>query len=649
MATGLVSGTPTAAGPFSYTILVTDADGAMASQPLSGTIAGLLTLASTPSDFTEVGVAYSQSNTASGGTTPYVYSISAGALPVGTALNSTTGLVSGTPTTAGPFSYTILVTDAEGAMASQPLSGTIAGLLTLASTPSDLTEVGVAYSQSNVASGGTTPYVYSISAGSVPAGTGLNTSTGLVSGTPTTAGPFSYTILVTDADGAMASQPLSGTIAGLLTLASTPSDFTEVGVAYSQSNTASGGTTPYVYSISAGALPVGTALNSTTGLVSGTPTTAGPFSYTILVTDADGAMATQPLSGTIAGLLTLASTPSDFTEVGVAYSQSNIASGGTTPYVYSVSAGSVPAGTSLNTATGLVSGTPTTAGPFSYTILVTDADGAMATQPLTGTIAGLLTLASTPSQFTEVGLTYSQSNIASGGTTPYVYSVSAGSVPAGTSLNATTGLVLGFASTAGPFSYTITVTDADGATASQTLSGTIAGSINLVSTPSEFTEVDVSYSQTNVASGGTPPYAFIVSAGALPDGTALDPATGLVSGVPTTAGSFTYTIFVEDADFLGTSNPVSGTIAPVLDLTSTPSANTVVGEFYSQSNVASGGTPPYTYANTLGALPAGTTLDTSTGLVSGTLTAPGSFGYTIFVTDSGGGAISDVNSGTITP
>jgi hypothetical protein len=87
------------------------------------------------------------------------------------------------------------------------------GTLSLAATPSGSTQVGVSYSQTNVASGGTGPYTYSVSAGSLPTSTTLNTSTGTVSGTPTVAAAFSYAITVTDNVSATAAQTSSGTIA----------------------------------------------------------------------------------------------------------------------------------------------------------------------------------------------------------------------------------------------------------------------------------------------------------------------------------------------------------------------------------------------------------------------------------------------------
>jgi hypothetical protein len=651
--TGTVSGTPTTAGAFSYTIKVTDHDGQAATAETIGTIAAVVTLTATPSTNTEVGAVYSQVNTVSGGVAPYTYSVSAGAVPAGTTLDTATGTVSGTPTTAaiGAFSYTIEVTDSDGVTATAATSGTIAATVTIVATPSTFTEVGVAYSQTNVASNGVTPYTYTLSAGSLPAGTTLSPTTGTVSGTPLTAaaGAFSYTITVTDADGLTASASTSGTIATQLGLVATPSDNTEVGATYSQANTVSGGTAPYTYSVSAGAVPAGTALDTATGTVSGTPTipAAGAFSYTITVTDADGATATASTSGTIAAELTLTATPSVNTEVGAVYSQANTVSGGTAPYTYSVAGGTLPSGTSLNPANGTVSGTPTFGGTFSYTIAVTDLDGVIATAATSGTMTGGVALTATPSTDTVVGRAYSQTNVASGGTAPYTYSVVAGAVPGGTTLNPATGTVSGTPTTAGPISYTIEVTDHNGATATAATSGTMAAMIALTATPSTDTGVGAAYSQVNTVSGGKGPYSYSVFAGAVPAGTTLSPTTGTVSGTPTTAGVFNYTIEVTDSENFTATAQTTGTIAAALTLTATPSTNTEVTVAYSQTNVASGGIAPYTYSVTAGTVPAGTTLNPATGTVSGTPTTSGSFSYTITVNDSDGATTSAPTTGTI--
>ena len=584
--------------------------------------------------------------------------------------------MSGTPTTAGAFSYTIKVTDSGSpaqTATTTTVSGTIApSTLSISPTASATTQVGQNYSQTNAASGGTTPYTFSLASGALPAGTTLNTSTGTVSGTPTTAGAFSYTIKVTDSGSpaqTATTTTVSGTIApSTLSISPTASATTQVGQNYSQTNAASGGTTPYTFSLASGALPAGTTLNTSTGTVSGTPTTAGAFSYTIKVTDSGSpaqTATTTTVSGTIApSTLSISPTASATTQVGQNYSQTNAASGGTTPYTFSLASGALPAGTTLNTSTGTVSGTPTTAGAFSYTIKVTDSGSpaqTATTTTMSGTIApSTLSISPTASATTQVGQNYSQTNAASGGTTPYTFSLASGALPAGTTLNTSTGTVSGTPTTAGAFSYTIKVTDSGSpaqTATTTTVSGTIAPpTLSISPTASATTQVGQSYSQTNAASGGTTPYTFSLASGALPAGTTLSTSTGTVSGTPTTAGAFSYTIKVTDSGSpaqTATTTTVSGTIAPsTLSISPTASATTQVGQNYSQTNAASGGTTPYTFSLASGALPAGTTLNTSTGTVSGTPTTAGAFSYTIKVTDSGSPAQTATTttvSGTIAP
>lgn len=200
-------------------------------------------------------------------------------------------------------------------------------------------------------------------------------------------GNLSSSYLGYGGNGAQGAIIITYTTVNPVTISGTNSSVTQVGRTYSQQNTAASGATPYTYSVSAGSLPAGTSLNTSTGLVSGTPTTNGAFSYTIRVTDNIGQTATTVRSGTIYAALTLTATPSALTKVTKTYSQANTVSGGVAPYTYAVSAGSVPAGTSLNTSTGLVSGTPTTTGAFSYTIRVTDGQSTTATATTSGTIS----------------------------------------------------------------------------------------------------------------------------------------------------------------------------------------------------------------------------------------------------------------------
>ncbi|MBE0568338.1 MAG: putative Ig domain-containing protein, partial [Deltaproteobacteria bacterium] len=157
--------------------------------------------------------------------------------------------------------------------------------------------VGTAYSQTLAATGGTPPYSWSVSSGSLPAGLSLS-SAGVLSGTPTTAATSGFTVQVTG--GGTATKAFSVTINAAAAVAPTISTASlpagTVGTAYSQTLAATGGTTPYSWSVSAGTLPAGLSL-STGGVLSGTPTAAATSSFTVQVTG--GGTATKPLSVTI--------------------------------------------------------------------------------------------------------------------------------------------------------------------------------------------------------------------------------------------------------------------------------------------------------------------------------------------------------------
>jgi hypothetical protein len=173
-----------------------------------------------------VGTPYNQTVSASGGTSPYTFSVSSGALPGGLLLNSATGAITGTPNTAGTFVFTITATDVNGCSGSRQYTITIAspGCPAITLSPSTLPP-GTAqtpYSQSVTASGGTAPYTYTIAAGALPPGLTLNPATGLISGVPLVAGIFNVTIRATDFVGCQGSRAYTIGIAAAIPPAGGP-------------------------------------------------------------------------------------------------------------------------------------------------------------------------------------------------------------------------------------------------------------------------------------------------------------------------------------------------------------------------------------------------------------------------------------------
>ncbi|WDK49659.1 putative Ig domain-containing protein [Xanthomonas campestris pv. campestris] len=597
------------------------------------------------------GSAYSQNLSASGGTAPYSFAVTAGALPAGLTL-SAAGVLSGTPTATGSFNFTATATDSGGS----PTSGnraytlTVAGAtVTLPATSLPAGTAGQAYSGAlNPATGGIAPYTYAVTAGALPAGITLNGSSGALTGTPGSVGSFAFSVTATDSTSSTPSQGTRGYILNIaappIMVAPSTLPAATRGTAYSQTLSASGGTAPYTYALASGALPAGLTLASN-GTLSGTATVEGSFNFTVTATDAGSFTANQAYSLTVAApnlVLPASSLPAG--TAGQAYSASiTPATGGTAPYSYALTAGALPAGVVVDVATGGLSGTPTVAGTFNFTLTVSDSTpspAAQASRSYTLTIAApVIVVAPTALPAVTRGTAYSQTLSASGGTAPYTYAVSAGNVPAGLTL-ASNGTLSGTATVEGSFNFTVTATDANTFTASQAYAVTVAGpNLALPASSLPAGTAGQAYAATIApATGGTAPYSYALSAGVLPNGVVLDTATGGLSGMPTLSGTFNFTLTVTDSTPSPAAQANQSYTLSIAGATLVPSQPTlppaVRGTPYSQVLTATGGVAPYTYSVASGTLPAGLTL-ASNGVLSGTPTAEGSTSFTIAVADAG--------------
>jgi len=329
---------------------------------------------------------------------------------------------------------------------------------------------------------------------------------------------------------------------------------------------------------------------------------------------------------------------------GVLYSQALLATGGNAPYTFSVSSGALPPGLSMSNS-GLISGTPTATGTFNFTVLATDANGCPGSRSyvlvITGGMCPTVTVNPAILPPATAGMPYSQTISATGGIAPYQYTVSAGVLPNGLMLNSTTGLISG-TPTAGTFNFSITATDVNNCPGTRAYIMVITGgmcptvTVNPVSLPPA--PAGVPYAQTISATGGIAPYQYIVSAGALPNGLMLNGTTGLISGTPT-AGTFNFSITATDVNNCpGTrayTQVITG-VCPLISISPPTLPAAIAGSPYSQLITATGGTAPYTFAVTTGALPAGLSLNSASGLISGTPSVAGGFNFTITATDANG-------------
>lgn len=227
-----------------------------------------------------------------------------------------------------------------------------------------------------------------ISQGTIPSGLSLNPSTGVIAGLPTTVGTFNFTVRATDSSALFDDQELSIVIAAQLTITTTTLPTGTVSALYSAQLQSAGGIGTVTWRLVSGSIPPGLTI-SQAGVISGVPTTADTFAFTIGASDTAGRTDSQALSITIAPPVTITTTELPDGVEGEAYNVTEggsgfqlAASGGVSPYSWSISAGQLPGGLDLDSA-GNLTGTLSSCGNFSPTFRVQDSNGASDEKALT--------------------------------------------------------------------------------------------------------------------------------------------------------------------------------------------------------------------------------------------------------------------------
>jgi len=433
----------------------------------------------------------------------------------------------------------------------------------------------------------------------VSSGSGGATANYTTAATTSAMNGYEYRCVVTDACGTAVDSS-----AATLTVNTTPSITTTnlpaltIGSPYSQTVSATGGS-GYTWSISAGALPSTLTINSSNGVISGTYNGhGGTANFTVEVTTSSGCSTTQALSiaEDCSASITLSPTSLPNGTVAASYGTQTLSgNGGATPYTFAVTVGALPAGLSLNTNTGAITGTPTSDASKTFTVTATDNNGCIGTQFYTVTPAcPAITVSGAPPSGTT-GTAYSSTTFtASGANGSYTFSKTSGTLPAGLALSSG-GVLSGTPTAAGTYGFTVTATDTSGCTGSKSNSVTISCptiSVSPASLPSEV--INAAYTTTVTSSGGSGASTFTVGSG-LPTGLSLS-TNGVLSGTPTVAGGYSFTITATDTNGCMGSTAYSVTVtgaAPVI--TTNPQPQTACNGSSATFTVAASGTDSYAW------------------------------------------------------
>ena len=286
--------------------------------------------------------------------------------------------------------------------------------------------------------------------GALPDGLTLDTESGLIAGTPTEGGVFPFSVEVTYPDGSTSVLQFDYLVTDPPVITSGPPPDGSVSAAYSHTVAAVGAPT-ITYAIVDGALPDGLTLDPATGEISGTPTEAGTFTFSVRATN-DYGSDVAAYSVTIGDPPVITSGEPTDGDVGSTYSHT-VAADGATPMTFSIIAGALPDGLSLNPATGTISGTPTKDGAYTFTV---QAENEFGTDTAEYTIViGDLPVITSGNPPSGVGGGAYNFVVTAGGADPITYSIVDGTLPPGLTLDPETGVLSGTATRPGTYTFTV--------------------------------------------------------------------------------------------------------------------------------------------------------------------------------------------------
>ncbi|WP_155296285.1 putative Ig domain-containing protein [Spirosoma rigui] len=598
-------------------------------------------------------------------------------LPNGLDINATTGQITGTPTVAGSFTVLVTATDAANQSVSDDF---VLNVVPVNNVPTIVGNGLISPQSATVGVGFTTETAYAFnddgtltySVAGLPAGLDINGTTGVISGTPTVSGPFTVTVTVTD----VANQSVSDDFVLNVSPApvvNNPPTIVGNGLISPQSATVGVGfTTPTAYAFnddgtltySVAGLPAGLDINGTTGVISGTPTVAGSFTVLVTATDA----ANQSVSDDfVLNVVPVNNAPTIVGNGLISPQSATVGVGFTTETAYAFnddgtltySVTGLPNGLDINATTGQITGTPTVAGSFTVLVTATDAANQSVSDDF---VLNVVPVNNVPTIVGNGLISPQSATVGVGFTTETAYAFnddgtltySVAGLPAGLDINGTTGVISGTPTVSGPFTVTVTVTDVANQSVSDDFVLNVSPAPVVNNPPTIVGNGLISPQSATVGVGFTTPtaYAFnddgtlTYSVAGLPAGLDINGTTGVISGTPTVAGSFTVLVTATDAanqsvsdDFVLNVVPVNNAPTIVGNGLISPQSATVGVGFTTETAYAFNDDGTLTYSVT--GLPNGLDINATTGQITGTPTVAGSFTVLVTATDAANQSVSD--------
>jgi large repetitive protein len=636
-ATGVLSGTPEPGTGGVYNLTITASNGIVTdpSQNFTLVVEEVPAITSGNATTFTVGQFGSFSVTANG--YPGSALTEVGALPSGVSFNWSSGVLSGTPQpgTGGTYDLTFTPTNVIGTGSTQSFILTVNEAPSITSATGTVFTVGTSGSFTVTASG--YPASTINETGNLPTGVFFNSTTGVLSGTPQlgSGGTYDLTFTPVNLVGTGATQDFTLIVDQSPTITSPSGATFTVGTQGSFNITASGD--PAATFGETGSLPTGITFNAATGVLAGTPQlgTGGTYDLTITATNGFSPDATQSFVLLVDQAPAITSANGAVFTVGTAGTFTVTASGYPTPSF--AETGTLPIGVTFDDSTGALSGTPLvgTGGTYDLTITATNGVGPDTSQTFTLTVINPPVFTSANSATFVVG-TAGTFDVTAAGVPGPILSES-GALPNGVSFNASTGVLSGTPATGSGGTYNLTFTATNGVSPDASQSFTLVVDEAPTITSVNGANFTVGTADTfDLTATGFPTPTFN-EAGALPNGLSFSP-TGLLSGTPLpgTGGTYSVTFTPVNSVGIGPGQVFTITVDETPSITS-PSTTVFTVGAAGTFDVLANGFPTSTFAET-GALPAGVSFNSSTGLLSGTPLANtgGTYALTITPTNTAG-------------